>query len=586
MDPSGRKISISSDRSPERAPNLGPLSPGPMSLSELQTPPKKLQPIEKITKPRRTSRQHAEEKHQGTSEVDSTALNQMRARLDPFYNRPLPSITAHQFSEPNTTDPPISSLVGGDQVSPPGRKSPLKKGPTPPSQETVLQETTEDMPKKRKASKRRVQTVEAPDDEESQRSTSAASVVTEVREVRSRKTSTVEANKGTSSNHQSLTCNVETVTNKASNDPSATVRAQPRAVNPDNSNPPDHSASARPLPVLPLDFEPLSPTLPQSASLQESASQSTHTRQTLGRSGDPKLLVSGEDIVASPPPPESSGDVADNGIALTIGSQPRSTLVARVVYVEKEDGSGFVAKKGDPHLPSDGGSPTWKPSVWSSDITSTRLALSLHKFIQRLILSLHGLLAGLSLWDCVVATVISREGSGHLNLLQQYGSLTLPLHTIHLLILLPLATSMLDRVDILRPSRQCALSFWHRPAQLMLIVAILLVFFSLVITVSLAAVDERIQLYSSQPDLWTDIVTVINTTASGIVSPTGTYILNTHPVSSKLTTWLILTIIRAIFCILSWLIMSWFTKYDHLRDYLCAVDNRCKTPISSELTQK
>lgn len=57
---------MSSEKSPERIPNLDPLSPGPMTLSELQSPPKTLQPIDKQTKARRTSRSRAE----GTSTTE------------------------------------------------------------------------------------------------------------------------------------------------------------------------------------------------------------------------------------------------------------------------------------------------------------------------------------------------------------------------------------------------------------------------------------------------------------------------------------------------------------------------------------
>lgn len=60
-------------------------------------------------------------------------------------------------------------------------------------------------------------------------------------------------------------------------------------------------------------------------------------------------------------------------------------------------------------------------------------------------------------------------------------------------------------------------------------------------------------------------MTIVNATSSGMTAPTGTYVLNAHPVSSKLTAWLVLSILRAVCCLLGWMIMSWFTKYDRLR---------------------
>lgn len=193
MDSSSRKISVSSDKSPKRIPNLDPLSPGPMTLSELQSPPTKLQSIEKQTKPRRTSRSRAEgtnesiqiivlilvplERQPGTTEVDSAALNKMRARLDPFYNRPLPSISANQFPDHTPTEPPASTISRGDQL-PSGQSPPSKRG-TPlnaPQDENLQDSTSEALPKRRKTSRRRVKTVERLNDEESNRSTSAASL--------------------------------------------------------------------------------------------------------------------------------------------------------------------------------------------------------------------------------------------------------------------------------------------------------------------------------------------------------------------------------------------------------------------------
>ena len=184
---------MSSDKSPKRIPNLDPLSPGPMTLSELQSPPTKLQSIEKQTKPRRTSRSRAEgtnesiqiivlilvplERQPGTTEVDSAALNKMRARLDPFYNRPLPSISANQFPDHTPTEPPASTISRGDQL-PSGQSPPSKRG-TPlnaPQDENLQDSTSEALPKRRKTSRRRVKTVERLNDEESNRSTSAASL--------------------------------------------------------------------------------------------------------------------------------------------------------------------------------------------------------------------------------------------------------------------------------------------------------------------------------------------------------------------------------------------------------------------------
>lgn len=112
------------------------------------------------------------ERQPSTTEVDSAALNKMRARLDPFYNRPLPAIAANQSPDHTPTELPASTISRGDQL-PLGQSSPSKRGTPAVPQDASQQDTSEAVSKRRKASRRRVSNAGPPNDEES---TTAASL--------------------------------------------------------------------------------------------------------------------------------------------------------------------------------------------------------------------------------------------------------------------------------------------------------------------------------------------------------------------------------------------------------------------------
>ena len=126
-----------------------------------------------------------------------------------------------------------------------------------------------------------------------------------------------------------------------------------------------------------------------------------------------------------------------------------------------------------------------------------------------------------------------------------------------------------------------------------------LVFIALILTLSIAAIDERIALYSHQPSLWyvntyilvhstpsvshytplcycrVDVITPINTTATPTpATPLPTthtntslslvYIPGNNLVSSRVTPWLALAIVRAICCSISWMLVMWISDFDRL----------------------
>ena len=53
--------------------------------------------------------------------------------------------------------------------------------------------------------------------------------------------------------------------------------------------------------------------------------------------------------------------------------------------------------------------------------------------------------SGISLWDCIVSNILSQQSGRHLDLLQHYYRLTLPVHAIYLFLLSLVFLSLLDR---------------------------------------------------------------------------------------------------------------------------------------------
>ena len=52
---------------------------------------------------------------------------------------------------------------------------------------------------------------------------------------------------------------------------------------------------------------------------------------------------------------------------------------------------------------------------------------------------------GISLWDCVVSNTLARQSNKHVDLLQHYNLLTLPVHAVYVFLLLIVMVSLFDR---------------------------------------------------------------------------------------------------------------------------------------------
>ncbi len=61
---------------------------------------------------------------------------------------------------------------------------------------------------------------------------------------------------------------------------------------------------------------------------------------------------------------------------------------------------------------------------------------------------------------------------------------------------------LLSRFDFVRLDKKCFDNFIKSPSQVLLLLSTCLIFLALVVTLSVAAIDERIELYPDQPSLW------------------------------------------------------------------------------------
>lgn len=195
--------------------------------------------------------------------------------------------------------------------------------------------------------------------------------------------------------------------------------------------------------------------------------------------------------------------------------------------------------------------------------TTTQCALSTHRVFLTSGLFCHGLLAGYSLWQCVVVFVLSSElqgtgKDGQTQFLEQYSRLAQPASSVYYFLFALCTVSVFDRFDIARPDRQFfrGLLTFQSGA-----ISILIYLIALIFSVSIAAIDDRISLFlKSDPPycepncpedgaLWMD-----------------------DEAASRLYIWRIINLIRAIGAILGWLVIAITPTTDYTSEHMHDAD--------------
>ncbi|XP_071498645.1 transmembrane protein 237-like [Diadema antillarum] len=197
------------------------------------------------------------------------------------------------------------------------------------------------------------------------------------------------------------------------------------------------------------------------------------------------------------------------------------------------------------------------------NFTTTQCALSTHRVFLTFTLFCHGLLAGYALWQCVVVFVLATQipgkaQTGQDQFLEQYSRLAQPASSVYYFLLALCTVSAFDRFDIARPDKQFfrGLLTFQSGA-----VSILVYLISLIFSVSIAAIDDRISLYlkADMPFCETDC-------------PEDGQLWADDEASSRLNIWRIINLIRAIGSVLGWVIIAITPTTDYTSDHLHDAD--------------
>ncbi|XP_065917748.1 transmembrane protein 237-like [Dysidea avara] len=277
---------------------------------------------------------------------------------------------------------------------------------------------------------------------------------------------------------------------------------------------------------------------------------------------DPHLLVSEEDIV--------EGNIDELVTDTLPQDQPRVIERPSTVFVEQKGKRGFIEhKREELNAPVMNRRDTILPLTI---VSTTQLCMYIHIIISKISNAAHGLLAGLSLWECIMVNLLAKEEPEQVLLLQFYSMLSLPSHFVHLFLSILVIISLLDRLDVVKTSKTCLDTFIKMPHQISIIISLGFLLIAYVFTLSIVAIDERISLISDAPDEWLD---VLETSDSPPVSPdtiqfvlNGTVYVSSGSTSSRVDSWLAINTVRAICYNLSWMLSVWLVSYNRLEERL------------------
>ncbi|XP_072034427.1 uncharacterized protein [Amphiura filiformis] len=204
-----------------------------------------------------------------------------------------------------------------------------------------------------------------------------------------------------------------------------------------------------------------------------------------------------------------------------------------------------------------------QPEV-ESDITTTQAAVSTHRTFLTFGLFCHGLLAGFALWQCVIVYMLSdpiplSDKTGDQQFLEQYSRMGQPALSMYYFLLAICTVSVFDRFDIARPDRQFfrGLLTFQSGA-----VSILIYLISLIFSVSIAAIDDKISLYFKTHPTYCE-----EDCPNG-----GTLWEDTGTIAQQLKIWRIINLIRAIGAVLGWLVLSLAPTTDFTSEHLHDAD--------------
>ncbi|XP_071942574.1 transmembrane protein 237-like [Antedon mediterranea] len=257
-----------------------------------------------------------------------------------------------------------------------------------------------------------------------------------------------------------------------------------------------------------------------------------------------EFLVSAEDIVTEDKTTDSNQPIT----AATLPSQPIPRLfMERKDGFKSEDKAKMAKRRQKEEMPQ---------PITSK--TTTEVAIAAHKMSLTLSLYCHGLLAGFALWQCIVVYSLSQGYDslpidGDTSFLIHYSSLAQPTSTIYYLLLALCTVSIFDRFDVARPDKKLfrALLTFKSGA-----IAILLYFLALIFNVALAAVDDRISLFTV-----TDVDFCDPQDHEDTLWPPD-------DIESRLSAWRGVNLVRALLSMFGWLLIALAPMTDFTTEHL------------------
>ncbi|XP_071100111.1 LOW QUALITY PROTEIN: transmembrane protein 237-like [Haliotis cracherodii] len=169
--------------------------------------------------------------------------------------------------------------------------------------------------------------------------------------------------------------------------------------------------------------------------------------------------------------------------------------------------------------------------------TTIELALTTYRIMKTITLFIHGLTAGLALWQIVIVYILS--SFGNIDFLEHYQILALPVQCCAYLLLALCVVSTCDRFDIGYITRRFLLQAFTLQNGA---VSIIFYLTAAILSVSIVSTEDRMHLYNKNPELWAD----------------------TDKMESELSEWRRINTARGVFAILGWLVLSISPNADRL----------------------
>lgn len=189
-------------------------------------------------------------------------------------------------------------------------------------------------------------------------------------------------------------------------------------------------------------------------------------------------------------------------------------------------------------------------------------AIGSHKVFVTFCLFLHGLTAGIAMWHLTMTYILLYFS--YIDFLEHYRILALPVQCMFYILLVLCTVSACDRFDIGRPTRRFVLqSFTLQTGT----VSIVIYFVALILSLCMANLEDKMNLYNRYPDLWMDV-----NNNNNVLSSAG----------DDISTWRDLNTARCCMAILAWIVLSITASTDRLTDNLRAGDDEFLEDVGTQ----